>query len=183
MFRTARGFLISTPPAFLLGLVSFLAFHPRAVDAYTTYPVLLTSFGQALSRQPTSRFIVTALVFFVFPYLVIGLLLFLADLGIAAAAPLWTGKRRKPASTPLPSESRFGYFGGLIVLSLVIGALLHRVSHGGELPGGISVAPIMVAAVPFLACIGALFLAGLFSLPRILLAQFSNRPASGRSAA
>lgn len=174
MFRTARGFLLSTPPAFLVAVVSFLAFHPRASEAYTTYPVLLTAFGQGLSRQPIPRFFATALIFFLIPYLVVGLLLFLADLGIAAAAPLWIGRRKRTTRLPLPPESRFGFIGALLVLSFVIGMSLHHVSHGGELTGGVSVAPIMVGAVPFVAAAGALVLAGLLSIPRALIARFAS---------
>lgn len=184
MFRTARGFLLSTPPAFLVAVVSFLAFHPRASEAYTTYPILVGAFGQSLSRQPIPRFFATALLFFLIPYLVTGLLLFLADIGIAAAAPLWSGRRKTSARQALPPESRFGYAGAILLLSLGIGMSLHLVSHGGELAGGISVAPIVVGAVPFVAAAGALLVAGLFSIPRAILARFgSTKKSSQRSTA
>ncbi|MEO6324385.1 MAG: hypothetical protein ABIT01_04565 [Thermoanaerobaculia bacterium] len=185
MFRTARGFLLTTPPAFLVALVSFLVFHPRAAEAYTTYPVLVGAFGQSLSRQPIPRFFATALLFFLIPYLVTGLLLFLADLGIAAAAPLWRRARRQSSTgLPLPPESRFGYLGAIFLLSLAMGMSLHLVSHGGELAGGISIAPLMVAAVPFLAAGAALLIAGLVAIPRALIARFAAaKQSSQRSTA
>jgi hypothetical protein len=183
MFRTARGFLLSTPPAFLVAVVTFLVFHPRATEAYTTYPVLVGAFGQSLSRQPISRFFATALLFFLIPYLVTGLLLFLADMGIAAAVPLWSGRRKSSARQPLPPESRFGYVGAILLIAFGIGMSLHLVSHGGELAGGISIAPIMVAAIPFVAAAGALLVSGLLAIPRALLTRFAPNKRSARPSA
>ena len=40
MFRIARAFLVVAPAAFVLVLVSFLAVHPRAAEAFVPYPLL-----------------------------------------------------------------------------------------------------------------------------------------------
>jgi hypothetical protein len=168
MFRTARGFLLVAPPAFLIGLVAFLVLHPRALDSYTVYPVLADVLGAGLVKRPLARFVATALLFFLVPYLVTGLLLFFADLGLAAAMPLWTGKRVKPGAQGPPPESRWTFLIATGVFAAVIGGLLHKVAHGGELPGRISIAPLMVAAVPFGAVAVALILAGIAGLPRAL---------------
>jgi hypothetical protein len=168
MFRTARGFLLLAPPAFLIGLVAFLVIHPRALESYTVYPIMSDLLGAGLVKRPLARFVATAVLFFLIPYLVTGLLLFFADLGLAAAAPLWTGRRTKPGSETPPPEARWTFLVGTAVLAAVVGAQLHKVARGGELPGRISIAPLMVAAVPFAAIAGSLVLAGLAGLPRVL---------------
>jgi len=48
-------------------------------------------------RETWARRILTAVFFFLLPYLVTGLLLLFADLGVSAAAPLWSKTRRRKA--------------------------------------------------------------------------------------
>ena len=57
---------------------------------------------------------------------------------------------------------------------------LDRVAHGGELPGGVNIAPVMVAAIPFVATAFALAVAALVSIPRLVLSLWSAHPASPR---
>lgn len=168
MFRTARGFLLVAPPAFLAALVAFLVVHPHALESYAVYPVLADVLGPGLTRRPFARFVATSVLFFLIPYLVTGLLLFFADLGLAAAAPLWSGKRRGPARAS-PPEARVAFFAGTALIAAVGGGLLHRVAHGGELPGRINVAPLLVAMVPFGAMLVGLLVGGLAGLPRLVL--------------
>src|SRR5262249_52885757 len=82
MFRTARGFLLVAPPAFALTLISFLISHPHGAEAFVPYPFLADAMGQSLAKRPVARFTIAATVFFLLPYLVTGLLLFFADLGV-----------------------------------------------------------------------------------------------------
>lgn len=177
MFRTARGFLLVAPVAFLIALGTFLVTHPQAADQYVTYPFLQEAFGASLNRRPVTRFAVTSALFFLVPYLVGGVLLFLADVGVAAAAPLWRarGKVRRPRA-PLASETLVAFLATTAIVSAVVSRLLHRVAHGGELPGGVNVAPAFVAIVPFVALVAALVVAGLASIPRAIHRRVSGSP-------
>src|SRR5438105_617961 len=152
MFRTARGFLLAAPPAFALSLACFLLSHAHAAEAFVPYPFLAEAMGQTLTKRPVARFTISAVFFFLLPYLVTGLLLFFADLGVSAASPLWSRKRRRPGAAA-PPESRVAFAILLVASSVFAGGSLHRVAHGGELPGGVNVAPIFVAAVPFAAVV------------------------------
>ncbi|HEV8267356.1 MAG TPA: hypothetical protein VGR00_03950, partial [Thermoanaerobaculia bacterium] len=98
-------------------------------------------------------------------------LLFLAEVGTAAAGPLWTGKRGSRRIGP-PPESRIGFVVATLAFAGVLGFSLHRVAHGGELSGGVNVAPIFVAAVPFAATVAGLFVAGVIALPRAVHERF-----------
>jgi len=166
MFRTARAFLLVLPGAFLVVLIAYLAFHPGAADAFVAYPFLAESLGAWVSKRPLIRFVLTSIVFFVPPYLVTGLLLFVADAGVSAAAPLWGKARAKrPAAGPLP-ESRWGFVAVSLAAAAAFGILLHRVAHGGELPGGVNVSPLFVVIAAFGAVALGLVAAGLAALPR-----------------
>lgn len=184
MFRTARAFLLAAPPAFAVALLAFLLAHPRAVESFTVYPFLQNAVGQALARRPVGRFVATSTVFFLFPYLVTGLLLLFADFGIASAARLWSSRG---ATTPVrrvpPRESAVAFAAAVLLVSAVAGASLHRVAHGGELPGGVNVAPIFVAAIPFAAVLSGLVAAGLASLPRAVWTRFFAPGRAAREAA
>ncbi len=173
MFRTVRGFLLVAPPAFLLALVAYLWSHPRAAEAFTPYPFLVDALGRTLGRRPVGRFAVSATVFFLVPYLVSALLLFLSDLGLAVAGRIWRGKKGG-AARPVAPEGAVTFAAATLVLSAVAGKLLHRVAHGGELPGGVNVAPIFVAAVPFVAAGAALLLGAVATLPRALASRLSS---------
>lgn len=169
------------PPAFVVTLIAFLATHPHAPDSYSVYPFLSETFGQSLLRRPVARFAVTSGVFFVLPYLVTGVLLFLADLGIAAAAGLWSGKK-PPRRTVLFPESRISFLLVLLAVSVGVGLSLHRIAHGGELPGGVNVAPLFVAAAPFAAVVAALAVASVVSVPRALVRRFASGGTAARAA-
>lgn len=173
MFRTARGFLLVAPLAFLAALSSFLLTHPGAAEAFTPYPFLVDALGQATMKRPVLRFSITSAVFFLVPYFTVGLLLFLADLGLGAAGPLWRGAARGGREEPpaLATEALVTFVGASLLGAIVVGRLLHRVAHGGELPGGVNVAPLFVAAVPFGAVLAAVFLAGIAALPRALFSR------------
>lgn len=166
MFRTARAFLLVLPGSFLLVLIAYLASHPGAADAFVAYPFLAESLGGWASKRPLIRFVLTSVVFFVPPYLVTGLLLFVADAGVSAAAPLWgKGKAKRPAAGP-PAESRWGFVVVSLASAAAFGVLLHRVAHGGELPGGVNVSPLFVVIAAFGAVALGLVAAGLAALPR-----------------
>ena len=170
--RTARGFLLIAPPAFLVALAVFLLTHGRAAESFSPYPFLLDALGPSLVRRPVGRFAAAATLFFVVPYLVTALLL-LSDAGLGAAAHLWkTGGRAKAAPAPpqprrrLPPEALVVLTLAALLLSGLAGLYLDRVAHGGELPGGVNVAPFLVAGIPFLAIGLGLVLATVASLPR-----------------
>jgi hypothetical protein len=175
MFRTARAFLMAAPPAFALALASFLLSHAHAAEAFVPYPFLADAMGQSLTKRPVERFTMAAVFFFLLPYLVTGLLLLFADLGISAATPLWSKTRRRKGRRNVPPESRVAFAAVLALSSIAIGASLHKIAHGGELPGGVNVAPIFVAAVPFGAVAFGTLAAGLASLPRAIAARFGDR--------
>ena len=106
MFRTARAFLLAVPGAFLLVLSAYLVVHPRAAESFAAYPILADALGVALTKRPLVRFIAASTLFFLPPYLMAGLLLFFADVGVSAAAPLWVRGRVRRADPSLPPESR-----------------------------------------------------------------------------
>lgn len=170
MFRTVRGFLTLAPLAYVAGLLAYLAARPRAVTGFTVYPFLADVLGSGLPRAASSRFVVVATLFFIVPYLVAGVLLFLSDVGASAAASLWSGRKRPagPArrEATLAPESFWALAVGSVVLAALAGSKLPSVAHGGELPGGVNVAPAFVALVPFLALGGGLLLAVLAGVPR-----------------
>lgn len=170
MFRTARAFLVVAPAAFVLVLVAYVAAHPRATESFVPYPPLADALGAALSKRPFVRFVAASAVFFIPPYLMSGLLLFLADAGVSAAAPLWS---RRPArrGAALPPESRWAFLSGAALTAAGSGVSLHRVAHGGDLPGGINVGPLLVAVAAFAALAAGLVLGGLAAVPRALIAR------------
>jgi hypothetical protein len=167
MFRTARAFLLVLPLAFLLVLVAYLVAHPNAPESFVAYPFLAESLGAALSKRPLIRFVMASTAFFVPPYLVSGLLLFIADAGVSAATPLWSAKRRPSVGEP-PPESRWVFLGISLAAALAFGVLLHRVAHGGDLPGGVNVSPLFVVLAAFAAVGAGLFAGGLVALPRAI---------------
>jgi hypothetical protein len=177
MFRTARGFLLVGPAAFLLTLISFLIAHPRAPDSFAPYAFMVDALGRTLARQPLARFLITSIALFIPPYLVTGLLLFFADVGVSAAAPLWRGKRRGGPSTGVPPESHWTFLAVAATASIWIGASLHRVARGGELPGGINVSPLFVVGGAFVAIGLALLAAGVVAVPRAVWNAVAHRTA------
>jgi uncharacterized membrane protein (DUF485 family) len=181
MFRVARGFIVIVPLAFLAALATYLWTHGRAVEAFTPYPFLVEALGPALVKRPMQRFAVIAAVAFLLPYLVTSLLLFLADAGTELAARLWGGKRGRPASPlALPPESVWTFVVAAVGSSVLAARSLDRVAHGGELPGGVNITPILVAAVPFAGAAVALVLAALASVPRSVASLWSAPPAPSR---
>ncbi len=175
MFRTARGFLLVGPAAFLLTLISFIVAHPRAPDAFAPYAFMIDALGQPLARQPLARFLITSIALFIPPYLVTGLLLFFADVGVSAAAPLWRGQRDGGRSRGIPPEGRWAFLAVAAASSLWIGVSLHRVARGGDLPGGINVSPLFVVGGSFAALALALLVAGIVSLPRAVWKAVTRR--------
>jgi hypothetical protein len=171
MFRTARAFLLVAPAVFLVTLVAFLVSHPRAAEAFAPYPFLADALGQGLLRKPVARFVITSVVFFLLPYLVAGLLLFLADLGVSAAAPIWRKQKGAAPAGAVPLESRVGFLAAAAAFALWAGLSLHRVAHGGELPGGVNLSPLFVGMASFVALAAALAVAGLTALPRVVWAR------------
>lgn len=179
MFRTARGFLTLAPPAFLAALLAYLSAKPRAVSSFTVYPFLSDVLGSGLPRSPTSRFVVVATLFFIVPYLVAGVLLFLADVGASASASLWRREGRPRPDGPFPPtlapEAFWTLVVGSILLAVYAGLRLPGVAHGGELPGGVNVAPAFVAAIPFAALGGGILVATLASIPRAVARAVKSR--------
>ncbi len=176
MFRTARGFLLAAPLAFVLVLVTYLVAHPHAAEAFIAYPILADALGAALTKRPLVRFVAASVVSFLPAYLVAGLLLFFADAGVSAASPLWSqrpGRRQDPESPP---ESRWAFLGTAGVSSVVFGASLHRVAHGGDLPGGINVGPLLVGLAAFAALAAGLLAGAIAAVPRALIVRI-RRPA------
>ncbi len=186
MFRTVRGFLFLAPPAFLAALLAYLSAKPRAVSSFTVYPFLAEVLASGLPKSSTARFVVVATLFFIIPYLVAGVVLFLADLGASASAALWRRKDSRPSGPgPRPAMLAPEAYWTLVATSLLLaafaGARLPGVAHGGELPGGVNVAPAFVAAVPFVTVGAGLLLAFVASVPRAVLRLVRRRsdPARG----
>jgi len=165
MFRTVRAFLLVLPGAFALVLVAYLVAHPGAADSFVAYPFLADALGGWVNKRPLIRFVLASAAFFVPPYLVTGLLLFVADAGVSAAAPLWKKGARRPVSEP-PPESRWAFLAVSLSAALALGVLLHRVAHGGELPGGVNVSPIFVVIASFAAVAAGLVASGVVAVPR-----------------
>ena len=172
MFRTARAFLLVAPGAFLLVLVAYLVAHPHAAESFTAYPILADALGAALTKRPLVRFIAASTVSFLPPYLMAGLLLFFADAGVSAAAPLWSRGPARRADSPIPGESRWAFLGGTALAAPAFGVSLHRVAHGGDLPGGINVGPLLVALAAFAAVAAGLALGGIAAIPRAVARRF-----------
>jgi hypothetical protein len=170
MFRTSRGFLLVAPAAFAVTLMAFLLSHPKAPEAFAAYPFMSEALGPGVVKHPVLRFALTSLVFFVAPYLLTGILLFLAELGLGAAAPLWRRKKGSRAVPPgIPGESRWAFVGVSLTVAAWGGVSLHRVAHGGELSGGVNVAPLFVVAAALGAVASGLVASLLAALPRTLL--------------
>ena len=184
MFRTVRGFLTLAPPAFVAALLAYLSARPRAVTTFTVYPFLADVLGSGLPRTATARFVVVTTLFFIVPYLVAGVLLFLADVGASSATALWRRERRPVPTGPRPATLAPEAFWTLVASSILLAALaggrLPGVAHGGELPGGVNVAPAFVAVVPFVALGGGLLLALLASVPRAVARAVKRRAAPER---
>jgi hypothetical protein len=176
MFRIVRAFLVVAPAAFVLVLAAYLSAHPRAAEAFVPYPLLADALGAALSKRPILRFIAAAIVFFVPLYLMSGVLLFFADAGVSAAVPLWSRGRGRRADGSIPPESRWAFLSITALAALAGGVSLHRVAHGGDLPGGINIGPLLVALAAFAALIAGLVVAGLVAVPRVLIGRL-RRPA------
>jgi hypothetical protein len=165
MFRTVRAFLLVLPGAFVLVLLAYLVAHPGAADSFVAYPFLADALGGWVTRRPLIRFVLASAAFFVPPYLVTGVLLFAADAGVSAAAPLWRKGARRSVAPP-PPESRWAFLAVSLGAALALGVLLHRVAHGGELPGGVNVSPIFVVVASFAAVTAGLVASGFVALPR-----------------
>jgi len=176
MFRTARAFLLIAPAAFLLVLGAYLVVHPRAAESFTAYPILADALGAALTKKPLVRFIAASILSFLPPYLMVGLLLFFADAGVSAAAPLWSRGRDRAADPDLPPESRWMFLAVTVLAALAFGVSLHRVAHGGDLPGGINVGPLLVALAAFAAVAAGLVAGGVAAGPRAVIGWL-RRPA------
>ena len=98
MLRTLRAFLLVGPLAFVLVLSAFLASHPKAPEMFSAYPFMSDALGPGAAKHPVLRFAVTSTFFFVPPYLALGLLLLLSEIGVGAAAALWAGRKRGRAA-------------------------------------------------------------------------------------
>ena len=179
MFRTARGFLVVLPCAFVVALLCYLGGHGRGAQSFTPYPLLADSLGQGLSRNPAARFAVVSVVVFLVPYLFATVLLFLADGGAEVAGRLWGPPARKRVPPRLAVEATWTFVGASLLLSALGAAFLDRFARGGELPGGVNVGPFLVAAIPFAAAGVALVLATLSLAPRIVRSFFAGHAPPG----
>lgn len=169
MFQTSRGFLLAAPAAFAVTLAAFLLSHPKAPETFAPYPFMSEALGPGVLKHPLLRFALTSLVSFLAPYLVTGLLLLLSELGLGTAAPLWKGKKGRRAPDGIPPESRWAFLGVTLAIAAWAGFSLHRVAHGGELPGGVNVAPLFVSAAAFGSLATGLLASLLAAVPRALL--------------
>ena len=55
---------------------------------------------------------------------------------------------------------------------MAFGVSLHRVAHGGDLPGGINVGPLLVALAAFAAVAAGLVAGGIVAMPRAVARRF-----------
>ena len=168
MFRTSRAFLFAAPVAFGVTLAAFLILHPKAPESFAAYPFMSDALGPVV-RSPFLRFFLTTIVFFLAPYLVVGILLLLSELGLGAAEPLFgaAGRSRK-RRVEVPPESRWAFIGVTLAAAAWAGASLHRVAHGGDLPGGVNVTPVFIVAASLGAVTGGLLASLLAALPRVV---------------
>ena len=171
MFRIVRAFLVVAPATFVVVLVAFLAAHSRAAESFVPYPMLADALGAALSKRPFVRFVAASGAFFIPLYLVSGVLLLFADAGVSAAAPLWSNRPGRRPGVSIPPEGRWGFLSGTALAAVAFGVSLHRVAHGGDLPGGINVGPVLVVLAAFAALITGLVVAGVVALPRALIGR------------
>jgi len=172
MFPTSRAFLLAAPAAFLVTLVAFVVSHPRAPDAFAAYPFMTEALGPGVVKHPLLRFTLTALAFFVTPYFVAGTLLLLSELGLGAALPLWRRRKGPGSAAPaVPPECRWSFVGVTLALAGWAGVSLHRVAHGGELPGGVNVSPLFVVAASFGAVAAGLLASIVEAVPRALFGR------------
>ena len=123
VFRTVRGFLVLAPPAFVAALLAYLSARPRAVSSFAVYPLLADVLGSGLPRSTPARFVVVTILCFIVPYLVAGVLLFLADVGASAAASLWKRERRPPEAGPRPASLAPETFWTLVSSSILLAAV------------------------------------------------------------
>jgi hypothetical protein len=170
MFRTSRAFLLAAPVAFGVTLAAFLILHPKAPEAFAAYPFMADALGAGVVKSPQLRFLLTTVVFFVVPYLAIGVLLLLAELGIGAAVPLLGGGRKpRGGAGEVAPESRWAFLAVTLGVAAWAGASLHRVAQGGDLPGGVNVTPVFIVAASFGAIAAGLLASLLAAVPRGLL--------------
>ena len=168
MFRTSRAFLLAAPVAFGVTLAVFLILHPKAPESFGSYPFMADALGPVL-RSPFLRFLLTTIVFFLAPYLVLGVLLLLSELGLGAAEPLLgAAGRSRRGPVEVSAESRWAFIGVTLAAAAWAGASLHRVAHGGDLPGGVNVTPVFVVVASFGAVAAGLLASLLAALPRAL---------------
>lgn len=169
MFRTSRAFLLAAPSAFGVTLAAFLALHPKAPEAFAAYPFMADALGAGVVRSPFLRFVLTTFVFFLAPYLVLGVLLVLSELGLGAAEPLLGAPgRTRRKSGEVPVESRWAFVAVTLGVAVWAGASLHRVAHGGDLPGGVNVTPVFIVAASLGAVAAGLLASLLAAVPRAL---------------
>lgn len=169
MFRTSRAFLLAAPVAFAVTLAVFLILHPKAPESFGAFPFMADALGPGVVRSPFLRFLLTTIVIFLAPYLVIGVLLLLSELGLGAAKPLFgpAGRSRR-GPVEVPAESRWAFIVVTLASAAWAGASLHRVAHGGDLPGGANVTPVFVVVASLGAVAGGLLASLLAALPRAL---------------
>lgn len=184
MFRTVRGFLALAPALFVAVLAAYLSTRPHAAESFVLYPFLAGRVEQELPRGAVARFSIVATFAFLGPYLVSGLLLLLSDLGLSAAGALWRGRHGPKDEGPrrMPVESLATPLAVSFAAAVAAGLLLHRVAGGGELPGGVNVAPAFVAAVPFAALGAGFALAWVASIPRALVVMVRGTRGKGQEA-
>ncbi len=181
MFRTSRAFLLAAPAAFGVTLTAFLILHPKAAESFAAYPFMADALGSGVVRSPLLRFLLTTILFFLAPYLALGVLLLLSELGLGAAQPLLGSARRsRGGPDEVPVESRWAFVAVTLGVAAWAGASLHRVGHAGDLPGGVNVTPLFVVAAS-LGALAAGFLASLLAaVPRALFGG-AARPRARRS--
>ena len=174
------GFLLVAPLAFVFVLVAFLCQPSSSAGVVLGLPVPEpTCSDPERAKHPVLRFAVTSTVFFVPPYLVAG----------APSVPLRDRRRRgggalggeeageEAAAVHGASREPPGRSSRVTLVAAVAGGLsLHRVAHGGELPGGVNVAPLFVVAATFASMAAGLGVALLVSLPRALVRRRRVRP-------
>src|SRR5512142_3095771 len=92
MFRTVRGFLTIAPALHVVSLAAYLSTRPHAAETFVVYPFLAQALEGGLPRGPVGRFAAVTTLACVGPYLLVGALLLLSDLGVSACSRLWRGR-------------------------------------------------------------------------------------------
>jgi hypothetical protein len=146
-----RNSVLVLPTSFLLGALVFILTHGRSQPGYEVFPFLRDLLGQGrIPSTPELRFLMQGALVFCPAYLFVLLILLLT--AVAESVIFGPAPRKKPGlyARAFPTTYLVLYFLATVVIVLGTGAVRRVI--GSDFP----VAPVVVAAAPFLAALAAL---------------------------